>query len=167
MGATLHFSTEQFFENDLQKAEDYFKKIIKYIDRSNGVGKDAYYNPAIMPLLDCLRIVFGEKIYEIRKSNPSLIELPTEKQAAIFADIYGLGIKYDYQNPKHSFVYSMKEIMLPLEPMRMWNEKELVAEKLPISVGFYDPISNMKLDAMTKKILKKAAWHMLVVTLSV
>jgi hypothetical protein len=96
-----------------------------------------------------------------------LIELPQDKQDLIFEDIRGLGVKYDYKNPKHYFLYEMQSIMLPLDPAQMWCEKELLAENLEIKVGFYNPISEMKLDAMTRKTLKKAAWHMLVVTLSV
>jgi hypothetical protein len=55
MGATLHFSTEQFFDEDLKKAEVYFKKIIKHIDRYNDVGRSQFWNPAIVGLLKSMR----------------------------------------------------------------------------------------------------------------
>lgn len=167
MGATLHFETSQYFQEDLQKAEVYFSKVIRHMDPFNEVGRSSFYNPAIVDLLDCLRIVFNGTIYEIRKTDPRLIQLPKEKQDRITEDIRGLGMRYDYQNPKHYFLYEMKELMLPLDPVSMWNEQGISAEKLSPGIGFYASIQAMRLDAMTKKTLKKASWNMLVVTLSV
>lgn len=194
MGAYLGFDTEGYFDinvsevemnakksktlferifktkpiaDDLAKAEDFFKRIIKHKAplHHQEAHKDANEEAK---LITRLRICYKGKIYEINKFKPKMILLPDQKQAEILADIEGLYMKYEYKNPKHFFIYDLKTFMLSGYPPSAWSEKGIVEEKLEPSVGFLHNIGSIHdLDKVTRQILEMSMKHQLVVTLRV
>ena len=194
MGAYLGFDTEGYFdvnisdaemnvskteiffrkifktkpiEDDLAKAEDFFKRVIKckvpfHHQEAHKIATEE------AKLATRLRICYEGKIYEINKFKPKMILLSDQKQAEILADIEYLYMKYEYKNPKHFFIYDLSTFMLSGYPPFSWSEKEILEEKLEPSVGFLHNIGSLhNLDATTLKIIKMSEKHQLVVTLRV